>query len=126
MNQTYTIDAANRNGNLHINVQGAFTAEAASCLTHAIARSYLGKGNIFIHTARIIDIAPESRQILVKQLEALCLPLENLYLTGKQGLAISPDRCKVIVYEKKKKGCCERCTDCPCHDDARNKQRLQA
>jgi len=109
--------ATNRNGNLHVNLHGHFTPETAAELTSTIAHTYQGKGNIFIHTAHITDIAPESKQVFTDHINLLGLPRENMYLTGIKGLDISPDQGRVIVYEKKKAGCCGRCRNCKCHDE---------
>lgn len=113
---TNAIHADHRNGNLHVNLHGDFTAETAVHLTSTIARAYTGKGNIFIHTAQVTAIAPESRHTLSEQISVLGLPQEKMYLTGIKGLDISPDKGRVIVYEKRQKGCCGKCRDCNCHD----------
>ncbi|MBM9614136.1 hypothetical protein JWJ90_07525 [Desulfobulbus rhabdoformis] len=109
------IEANQRNGNLHINLDGHFSAEVAFELTSTIAKSYNGKGNIFVHTAKVTTIAPESRTTLSDQITMLGLPAEKMYMTGVKGLDISPDKGKVIVYEKRKKGCCGKCKNCSCH-----------
>nr|WP_320013159.1 hypothetical protein [uncultured Desulfobulbus sp.] len=114
MNQT-TIQADQRNGNLHINLDGHFSAQVACELSNTIASSYTGRGNIFIHTAKITTIAPDSRTTLSERINLLGLPAEKLYMTGVKGLDISPDKGKVIVYEKRKKGCCGQCKNCGCH-----------
>jgi hypothetical protein len=85
-------------------------------LTSTLARTYFGKGNIFIHTAQVAGIAPESRHTFAEQISILGLPQEKMYPTGIKGLDISPDRGRVIVDEKKKKGSCGKCRDCKCHD----------
>jgi len=116
METSQPIQINQRNGNLHVNLHGQFTPEIAIALTSAIARDYQGKGNIFIHTAHLTDIAPESRSAFAINASLLDLPQEKMYLTGVKGLDISPDKGRVIVYEKKKKGCCGRCSNCKCHD----------
>lgn len=115
--ETNAIHADHRNGNLHVNLHGDFTAETALRLTSTIARTYNGRGNIFIHTAQVAEIAPESRHIYAEQISTLGLPQEKMYLTGIKGLDISQDKGRVIVYEKKKKGCCGKCRGCKCHDN---------
>lgn len=112
--------ATNRNGNLHVNLHGQFTPETAAELTSTIAHTYQGKGNIFIHTAHVTDIEPESKRVFSEHVNLLGLPRENMYLTGIKGLDISPDQFRVIVYEKKKAGCCGRCRNCKCHDENLN------
>lgn len=114
--QAQAIQADQRNGNLHINLDGLFTEETALQLTSTIAHSYSGKGNIFIHTAKVTAIAPESRSTFADQISILGLPQEKMYLTGVKGLDLSPDKMRVIVYEKRKKGCCGKCRNCTCHE----------
>nr|WP_321467502.1 hypothetical protein [uncultured Desulfobulbus sp.] len=115
--QTQSIQADQRNGNLHIKLDGHFSAEIALQLTSTIASTYSGRGNIFIHTAQVTTIAPDSRTALADQINILGLPQEKMYMTGIKGLDISPDKGRVIVYEKRKKGCCGRCKNCTCHDN---------
>lgn len=115
MEITHPIHTDQRNGNLHVNLHGHFTPEIAAELPSTIARLYRGTGNIFIHTAKVTAVTPGSRSVFAHYLQLLDLPREKMYLTGIKGLDISPDKGRVIVYEKKKKGCCGRCRDCSCH-----------
>lgn len=110
------IQAVHRNGNLHVNLQGDFTSKTAGELTSTIARTYQGKGNIFIHTAKLTSVAPDAKHAFGQSIGSEGLPQNNIYLTGRKGLDISPDKGRVIVYEKKKPGCCGRCRGCTCHD----------
>lgn len=110
------IHAVHRNGNLHVDLQGHFTPVNAVELTSTITRTYRGKGNIFIHTARLTSVAPEAKRAFGHCLDSSGLPRDHVYLTGRKGLDISPDSGRVIVYEKKKTGCCGRCRGCACHD----------
>lgn len=114
------IHAVHRKGNLHVDLQGHFTAATADELTSAIAQAYRGKGNIFIHTAHLASVTPDAKHAFGHCLGSSGLPRDNVYLTGKKGLDISPDQGKVIIYEKKKTGCCGRCRDCTCHDKERS------
>jgi len=114
MHSQHPVDAAYRNGNLHINLNGPFSSAIAVELSNTIAMFYEGKGNVFIHTANVTSIEPTSKHVLAEHIKRLSVPCSHMYLTGVKGLAISPDNIKVIVYEKKKKGCCGRCRDCKC------------
>jgi len=111
------INTDQRNGNLHIKVEGMFSPDTAAQLTMVMAKSYLGKGNIFIHTARITGVEPNSKHTFNNLLGLTGLPKENVYLTGEKGLDISHDTGKVIVYKKKKTGHggCGKCKNCSCH-----------
>ncbi len=110
-----SIQTDQRNGNLHINLSGQFTTEIAHRLTSAISQQYQGRGNIFIHTKDITDIAPESRQTFADLVGEAVLPREKIYMIGSKGLEICPDAGKVIVHDKKKHTCCGRCKNCRCH-----------
>ena len=111
-----SIEADQRNGNLHINLAGRFTAETAHSLTRTMAQSYSGSGNIFIHTEKITDVAPDSRRVFGDLMGVAVLPRENVYMIGKKGLEICHDAGKVIVHDKKKHKCCGRCKNCRCHE----------
>jgi hypothetical protein len=113
------INTDQRNGNLHINLEGMFTPGTAAQLTMVMAKSYIGKGNIFIHTKRLTDVDPNSKFAFNNLLGLTGLPKENVYLTGEKGLAISHDSAKVIVYKKKKHGHggCGKCKNCTCQKE---------
>lgn len=112
MESSSPIQASHRNGNLHVDLHGDFTPEIAAQLIATLSQSYQGKGNIFIHTAHLTAIAPESRRAFADQISRSGLPQDHLYLTGIKGLDISPDKGRVIVAPKWTKGCCGRCQDC--------------
>jgi len=118
MQQAQDIYADVRNGNLHINLNGNFTPDTATMLTITMAKTYQGKGNIFIHTERVTVVAPDARYAFTNLLNISGLPRERVYLTGKQGLEICHDTGKVIVRKEKKhdhsKGC-GKCKNCSCH-----------
>lgn len=111
------INTDQRNGNLHIKVRGRFTPETAAQLTMVMAKTYIGKGNIFIHTSLVTGVEPESKFTFNRLLGVSGLPKENVYLTGKNGLDISADSGKVIIQKKKKHGHggCGKCKNCSCH-----------
>ncbi len=109
MNTENRLETIQRNGNLHIRLHGRFTPETAEELTRAMAETYPGQGNIFIHTAGLDSVEPEAREAFDRGLGMAQLPRDRVYLTGRKGLEIGWDRGKVIVYEKKKTGCCGRC-----------------
>jgi hypothetical protein len=104
-----------RNGNLHINLSGQFTAEMAHQLTSTMIHGYQGRGNIFIHTENITEIAPDSRQIFGDLVGEAVLPLDNIYMIGSKGFEICLDASKVIIHDKKKHKCTGRCKECRCH-----------
>jgi hypothetical protein len=115
------INTDQRNGNLHINLEGLFTPDTAAQLTMVMTKSYIGEGNIFIHTDQITDVKPQSKLAFNNLLGLSGLPKENVYLTGEKGLEISHDSGKVIVHKKQKKkhghGGCGKCKNCTCHKE---------
>lgn len=116
MESISAIEANQRNGNLHINLDGQFTIETALQLTMTLTQSYQGRGNIFIHTDSITDIDPDSRQTLTDLMGMATLPRQNIYWIGAKGLDLGTDATKVIVPPKKKQGGCGRCQNCRCHE----------
>jgi len=118
MQLTTPINANQRNGNLHINLDGQLTPDIAAQLTKTMVKAYQGKGNIFIHTEKITEVVPEFRYAFTNLLNMSGLPQENVYLTGKKGLKICHDTGKVIVRKEKKhghNGGCGKCKNCSCH-----------
>jgi hypothetical protein len=63
----------------------------------------------------IIVAEVDSKSVLADHLKQLRLPCERLYLSGTKGFDLGPDNIRVIVYEKKKKGCCGKCKECGCN-----------
>ena len=110
------INMDQRNGDLHIKIEGMFSTDTAAQLTMVMAKSYSGEGNIFIHTAKITDVEPDSKHAFNNLLGLTGLPKENVYLTGEKGLDIIHDTGKVIVYKKRTRGHggCGKCKNCSC------------
>ena len=110
------IDTNQRNGNLHIKLEGLFTTNTAAQLAVVMEKSYVGKGNIFIHTKQVTEVTANAQEAFSSFLRLSRLPKENVYLTGEKGHHISPDSGKVIVYKKKKHGHggCGKCKNCTC------------
>jgi hypothetical protein len=117
METTHAIQATERNGNLHIELQGHFSAATAAILTDSIRNTYRGNGNIFIHTAGIISVSPDSRKAFAARLMQAGLPSDKLFLMGTKGLDLSPEKVRVIIVPEKKKACCGRCQNCKCGND---------
>ncbi len=104
------IDTDHRNGNLHIKVNGTFTTDTAARLTMVMAKSYPGKGNIFIHTDNISTVLPGSQGAFNDLVSLSTLPEDKIYLMGEKGLAICHNSGKVIVRKKRDgHGCCGKC-----------------
>lgn len=103
-----------RKGNLHIKVLGPFTPMTVKEVEEAITDSYRGEGNIFIHTAGVTSVAPESRAVFTACLSERNLPWRNMYVTGMRSVEIAPDGIRTIVYHKKQGGCGGRCKNCRC------------
>ncbi len=105
-----------RNGNLHIDIEGRFTQDTAEALTSAMVATYKGEGNIFIHTSKITDVAPDSRMTFGNLLGGSGIPKSNVYLMGERGSDLSSESTRVIKPKKKKHGhgSCGRCKNCKC------------
>lgn len=112
------ISTDQRNGNLHIKLEGLFTPETAAKLAIIMTKSYVGQGNIFIHTAMVTDVEPQSQFAFNTLMGQTDLPKEKVYLTGEKGIDISHDSGKVIVGKKKKHrhSGCGKCKNCSCDE----------
>lgn len=106
------IQSDQRNGNLHIKLNGEFSRDTAMAVMYHINQEYRGKGNVFIHTNDITEVAPQSQSVFQYMMGILDLPKDNIYLTGEKGKDICHDEGKVIV--RKKHGGCGRCGSCKC------------
>ncbi len=67
MHRTAEITMERRNGNLHITIIDSFTMGAAARLVASMDSCDNGQGNIFIHTEKISDIAPEGSRVIVNE-----------------------------------------------------------
>ena len=104
-----------RNGNLHIDVEGLFNPDTAAKLATLLTRTYEGTGNIFIHTKGITEVAMGSKFALNSLFEICDLPSENIYYIGEKGLVLGDNAAKVII-RKKRNGhkCGGTCKNCKC------------
>lgn len=118
MNKKARVNADQRNGNLHVKVNGQFTPDVAAQLVMVMAKIYQGQGNIFIHTDMVTTIDSDSRCAFGNLLKISGLPRENIYLTGKKGVKICNDSLKFIVRKERKQGGCGKCGDCKCNKKA--------
>lgn len=109
MSYTARINADQRNGNLHIKLNGCFTPEVAAQLIMVMVKVYQGQGNIFIHTDMVTTIEKKSQYAFGSLLEMSDLPRDNIYLTGKNGIKICNDSLKFVVRKKGKEGRCGNC-----------------
>ena len=125
MEQAARIRADQRNGNLHIDVDGQFTPDMAEQLTVTMTKLYPGKGNIFIHTEKITKVDPQSKLAFSDLLGISGLPPNNIYLTGENGFKFCHAKGKVIVFKGKKHVCCGKCKNCSCRKNVRNGSRRE-
>ena len=101
-----------RRGNLFINLFGTLDHNSAIEIKDSIKLHYNGSGNIFFNVEKIkkLQEAPVGRRLLADVLADCCLSPSKFFLIGKEGLAIGPQGCRVIVRRKKK--CCGKCKNC--------------
>lgn len=111
------INTDQRNGNLHIDLEGLFTTYTAAKLVLIMEKYYQGKGNIFLHTEKISKVTLFSKAAFKTLLDLGELPQKNIYFTGEYGFVIANDATKVIIRKKKKHGHggCGKCKNCTCH-----------
>ena len=110
------INVEERNGNLHVRLQGRFGVDTAMELTSNISRRYQIGSNVFIHTSEITAVSPQSKEMFSSMLGVYNLPLENIYLMGEKGMEICHDEGRVIVRKQTHghKKCGGRCKNCKC------------
>ena len=109
-------------GNLHVRLSGEFCKGTAMAVTRHISKEYTGRGNIFIHTHEVTEVAPQSQSIFENMLGVLDLPKENIYLMGEKGKAICHDQGRVLVRKKQHgQGSCGRCKNCKCGSRAKDR-----
>lgn len=111
-----SIDSEERNGNLHIKLNGQFGVDTAMQLNSHMNRKYSGKGNIFIHTTDITSVSPQSKEMFNSMLGVFNLLQENIYFMGEMAKQICPDIGKIIITKKKRQGhkSCGNCKNCKC------------
>lgn len=111
-----------RNGNLHVKLQGRFGVDTAMELTSNISRRYQLGSNVFIHTSEITDVSPQSKEMFNSMLGVYDLPLGNIYLMGEKGKEICHDEGKVIIRKTAHghKKCGGRCKNCTCNSKKNN------
>lgn len=114
MESTAHIQSDERNGNLHIKLNGGFSKDTAMAVTYHISRAYRGEGNVFIHTKDITEVEPQSQTMFKYMVGVLELPKDNIYLMGDKGKDICHDQGKVIIRKKHGHGSCGRCKNCKC------------
>lgn len=116
LGDTGLISSDERNGNLHIKLEGRFGVDTAMELTSHMSQKYRGSGNIFIHTAAITEVSSQSKEMFSSMIGVLNLPRENIYLMGEKGMDICHDNGKVIVRKKKSHShkSCGKCKNCKC------------
>lgn len=104
-----------KNGNLHVKLQGRFGVDTAMEVTSLISRKYRLGSNAFIHTAEVAAVSPQSIEMFSSMLGVYGLPPENIYLLGENGLEICHDEGRVML-RKKTYGhkCGGRCKNCKC------------
>ena len=104
-----------RNGNLYIEVQGVFSPDTSAKLATVISRVYGGRGNIFINTKGITEVANGSKFALNSLIEICDLPVDNIYFIGDKGFMLGDDATKVIIRkEKSTHRCSGKCKSCKC------------
>ena len=121
LEQSAVVTTEERNGNLHIKLQGRFGVDTAMEVTSLISRRYRMGSNVFIHTAEVVTVSSQSKEMFSSMLGVYGLPPENIYLMGEKGLEICHDEGRVIL-RKKTHGhkCSGRCKNCKCKSDQKH------
>lgn len=113
---TSAIVLEERNGNLHVRLHGKFGVDTAMEMTSHISKKYRVGSNVFIHTAEVTAVSPQSKEMFSSMLGVYNLPPENIYLMGEKGMEMCHDQGRVIIRKKSHghKTCGGRCKNCKC------------
>lgn len=94
-----------RNGNLHVSIEGTCSAETSQLLITCLREHYRGAGNIFIHTADIAGVAADYRGIDQEALICASLNKDHIYLIGSMAMNLDIACNKIIIPPPRKKRC---------------------
>lgn len=105
MNTSARLVASERNGNLHISIEGICSAETSQSLITCLRESYRGTGNIFIHTANVTGVTAEYRGIDQEALNGASLNKDQIYLIGSMAIGLDIPCNRIIIPPPRKQRC---------------------
>ena len=100
MNSNFTINFRKSCGNLHIYVNGNFNEMCAWSIIKTIKREYNGTGRVFVSTYGFTNLVEAGIKLFKEYMLPQIMPLDRLFLKGKNGFKIGPDGCRVLIYKK--------------------------
>lgn len=115
MNMHEKFEASQRNGNLHVTIRGTYTTQSPLRLLNCLRKNYRGTGNIFIHTDAIATIADTTGELNHELLSRASMSREQIYLIGKNAMALNFP-CNKVIIPPPKKARCTGCRKCSCRD----------
>lgn len=99
------IIAQERNGHLHLQLEGNVNSCAVELTVKMAKSTYSGKGNIFINTEKVQGVAHDSATTLLSLLADDILPVEKLYMIGEKGFDLGGGQVRVILRPPRKARC---------------------
>lgn len=91
-----------RLGNLHIHLEGEFDIATVKKVARCISNTWNGSGNVFIHTQKVTEIQPDSRQIFETMVGLYDLSKENIFFVGEPGRKLCREHDRVFISSSKK------------------------
>lgn len=103
MNSDFTINFKKSCGNLHICLNGYFNGMCAWTLIKTIKNEYNGTGRVFVSTDGLKNLMVSGINLFKTNMTLTIMPLDRLFLKGKNGFKIGPNGCKVLICKKQNK-----------------------
>ena len=103
MNSGFTINSRNSSGNLHIYVNGDFNGMCAWAVIKTIKMEYNGTGRVFVSTDGLNNLKASGIVLFKQYMIPKIMPLDRLFLKGKNGFKIGPNGCRVLICKKQNK-----------------------
>jgi hypothetical protein len=100
MNPDFTIKFRKSCGNLHVYVNGDFNEMCAWSIIKTIKREYNGTGRVFVSTDGFSNLMEAGIKLFKEYMLPQIMPLDRLFLKGKNGFKIGPNGCRVLIYKK--------------------------
>ena len=103
MNSGFIINFKKSCGNLHIYLKGYFNGMCAWALIKTIKMEYNGTGRVFVSTDSLNSLMASGIDLFKTNMTPKIMPLDRLFLKGKNGFKMGPDGCRILIHKKQGK-----------------------
>ncbi|MFH2066856.1 MAG: hypothetical protein ABIK15_16780 [Pseudomonadota bacterium] len=100
MEKSFVVRFRHSAGNLHIDLAGVFTGKCAWELIKTIRRRHTGMGRIFVNTEKLNCLHADGVVLFKQHMSACPIPINTLFIKGKNGFALGPDGSRVLIAKK--------------------------